>query len=238
MDRQKLLGWISLGIWTLAILAVFPYALAISACNKRSSIPRDKNEKESSTFPTHRQTTPTETLQERQEGRRGDYASIPPCPTPLCATSCDSLPKHLQTTPTETRQRQEKHPGDNTILSCAIPLCETGPSPVPNICIIKFNLLPAGKKIPPKKLPRTVSEAARTIISQLSAEEQELVRSAPVNNLFVFHHGWGTQIRNDLGLWGRNRDLLANCGTSEPDNCSFIIIKEVWKQLQHKPVRN
>jgi hypothetical protein len=103
----------------------------------------------------------------------------------------------------------------------------------------------AGEKpaMPPKALrerdtwPTTVDEAARLIVSKLSPADKEKVRKTPESDLILFHHGWGTGIRNSLGLWRGNERLLASCARGQgqpvhPDDCSMQIIEAVWKLLQ------
>lgn len=82
------------------------------------------------------------------------------------------------------------------------------------------------------KWPRTVDEAATRLIREMSKKDREFVRSTPETELFQFHHGWGTGIRNRFGLWRGNDELLADTRTQHPDDASFVIIKEVWTRLQ------
>jgi hypothetical protein len=103
----------------------------------------------------------------------------------------------------------------------------------------------AGEKpvMPPRALrerdtwPATVDEAARLIVSKMSPADKEKVRTTPQNDLIRFHHGWGTGIRNSLGLWRGNERLLASCAGGQgepvhPDDCSMQIIEAVWRLLQ------
>jgi hypothetical protein len=87
-----------------------------------------------------------------------------------------------------------------------------------------------------KRLPRTVDEAVDEIISGLSEDDKALVRGTARDDLIRFHHGWGTGIRNGLGLWGDNTELLASCGSPRmhADTASMVIIKAVWARLQEK----
>jgi len=80
--------------------------------------------------------------------------------------------------------------------------------------------------------PATVDEAAERIISGMSDEDKALVRSTKRDDLLMFHHGWGTGIRNDFGLWQGNTALLESCGPIHPDGCSMVIIERVWERLQ------
>jgi hypothetical protein len=71
---------------------------------------------------------------------------------------------------------------------------------------------------PPKTIverdiwPTTVDEAARGIVAQLDDESKARVRATKREQLIGFLHGWGTGIRNSLGLWRGTETLLASCG--------------------------
>jgi hypothetical protein len=83
--------------------------------------------------------------------------------------------------------------------------------------------------------PKTVDEAAREIAENLSEEDRATVGNTPRKDLIRFHHGWGTGIRNGLGLWRGNESLLSSCGKGKPvhpDDCSMVIIEAVWERLQ------
>ncbi len=81
-------------------------------------------------------------------------------------------------------------------------------------------------------LPRTVLEAVKQILGEMAAEDKREVRDMPKDELGQFHHGWGQGIRNSMGLWGRNPELLADTGKSHADDASMVIIEAVWKALQ------
>lgn len=72
------------------------------------------------------------------------------------------------------------------------------------------------------------------------------VRSTPKDELILFHHGWGTGIRNAFGLWKGNAALMRSCAEARggrtgagtgaaflhPDSASMVIIEAVWLRLQ------
>jgi hypothetical protein len=82
--------------------------------------------------------------------------------------------------------------------------------------------------------PRTVNEAVTQILSGMNKADRELVRSTKQEDLILYHHGWGTGIRNDLGLWQGNEALMADCHADHPDGASMVIIEAVWQRLQPK----
>ena len=83
--------------------------------------------------------------------------------------------------------------------------------------------------------PATVDEAARRIVGELDEESKARVRATKKDRLIQYHQGWGTGIRNSLGLWRGNVKLLESCGQGKgvhPDDCSMIIMEAVWTLLQ------
>ena len=80
--------------------------------------------------------------------------------------------------------------------------------------------------------PKTVNEAVTNILATMSDEDKIRVGDTPKNELILFHHGWGTGIRNDFGLWRGNTNLMADCHAGHPDDASMVIIEPVWQKLQ------
>ena len=83
-----------------------------------------------------------------------------------------------------------------------------------------------------KDWPRSVDEAATRILGTMSEADKQRVRATKKDDLIQFHHGWGTGIRNDFGLWGGNKELMADCHAANPDDASMVIIEAVWQRLQ------
>jgi hypothetical protein len=96
-----------------------------------------------------------------------------------------------------------------------------------------------------EKQPKTVDAAVQHIVAKLSAKDKKRLRGNKKEDLIQYHHGWGTGIRNDLGLWGRNPDLLADCSLKRygkkrqihPDDASMIIIEAIWTYLVDNPTK-
>jgi hypothetical protein len=83
--------------------------------------------------------------------------------------------------------------------------------------------------------PATVDEAARRIVGELDDESKQRVRSTKRDQLMQYYFGWGTGIRNSLGLWRGNEKLLESCGRgtrADPEACSMTIIEAVRTLLQ------
>lgn len=83
-----------------------------------------------------------------------------------------------------------------------------------------------------EELPKTVDEAVNRILAEMDDENKARVRQTPREKLILFHHGWGTGIRNAFGLWRGNAALLESCGERHPDDASMVIIRAVWARLQ------
>ena len=88
----------------------------------------------------------------------------------------------------------------------------------------------------PDKWPTTVQDTVKDILSRMSEKDKELVRNTKRGDLIMFHHGWGTGIRNYYGLWRGNQKLIESaCGRScHPDDASMVIIRAVWRELKSK----
>ena len=81
--------------------------------------------------------------------------------------------------------------------------------------------------------PKTCDTAVDLLISNLSEKTKKEVRQTKYDSLIMFHHGWGTSIRNNFGLWRGNKQLIKSCSndTAHPDSVSTIIIKKTWLKL-------
>lgn len=85
-----------------------------------------------------------------------------------------------------------------------------------------------------EELPKTVEEAVNRILAGMDDANKTRVRETPRDKLILFHHGWGTGIRNAFGLWSGNTALLESCGERHPDDASMVIIEAVWARLQQR----
>jgi hypothetical protein len=85
-----------------------------------------------------------------------------------------------------------------------------------------------------KSWPKTVKEAATQILSEMSEKDKETVWNTKKEDLIKFHQGWGAGIRNDMGLWQGNKELMKDAKANHPDDASMVIIEAVWSTLQKK----
>jgi hypothetical protein len=80
--------------------------------------------------------------------------------------------------------------------------------------------------------PKTVDEAVTRLLAEMDDADKTGLRDTKKEDLILLHHGWGTGIRNDFGLWRGNTNLMADCHAQHPDDASMVIIKAVWQKLQ------
>lgn len=85
-----------------------------------------------------------------------------------------------------------------------------------------------------ERFPVTINEAVDIIVGGMTDEDKIQILGKSRDDLIIYHHGWGTGIRNEFGLWRGNTALLDDCGGSDihPDACSMIIIEAVWERLR------
>ena len=99
----------------------------------------------------------------------------------------------------------------------------------------------------PKQWPKTVDEAVDQLVLTMSEEDIETLRNMVKRDLIILHHGFGTYVRNEFGLWRGNKELLKSCALQiypdnpydefipmfvHPDNASMVIIGATWRRLQ------
>ena len=82
-------------------------------------------------------------------------------------------------------------------------------------------------------LPETVDQAIHYLLSKLDEENQNELKNMKREDLVKLHHGYGTGIRNSLGLWDRNAKLYSDPEITGkfPDDVSSYIIERMWDFL-------
>jgi hypothetical protein len=83
-------------------------------------------------------------------------------------------------------------------------------------------------------LPATVDEAIQTMYAWLDEENRQILKAMQEHELIRLHHGYGTGIRNGLGLWGQNTALMTTPELKgmHPDDMSTYLIQRLWRYLQ------
>ena len=99
------------------------------------------------------------------------------------------------------------------------------------------------KKCEIKYPAKTLKEAVDILYNCIAKEDQEYIGKLKKSDLIRnLHHGFGTWIRNNFGLWAGNellkKDIVKFAGKKylHPDSCSTVIIEEFWKKLNKEKV--
>lgn len=87
---------------------------------------------------------------------------------------------------------------------------------------------------PTPPLPRTVDEAVTVLKTHWLSEKDRawILGNAEEDVVLRLYRPFGTGVRNAFGLWGRNPELLASCGTEDPEACSVVILKRLWRSIR------
>jgi len=64
--------------------------------------------------------------------------------------------------------------------------------------------------------------------------EQAKIAAMTEDDLISLHFGLGMWIRNNLGLWHGNPELLAATGKQDPDDASVVIVQAFWQRLREE----
>ncbi len=80
-------------------------------------------------------------------------------------------------------------------------------------------------------MPDTLDEAVAILLKGMSPDDLASLAAIAEEDLIMYHHGWGTGIRNAFGLW-HNRALVESCGCEDPDDASMVIIRGAWKEAK------
>ena len=87
-----------------------------------------------------------------------------------------------------------------------------------------------------KEWPETLDEAAGVVIATLSDEDKTYIAGMAEGDLIGLHFSLGMWIRNNLGLWQGNQELMQSIRQRtpaiHPDDVSMVIIEEAWKRLR------
>jgi len=97
-----------------------------------------------------------------------------------------------------------------------------------SICLLTSGHLSAAAK------PKTVAEAVEIIRTKwISDDDRDWILRNPKDHVRAsLHFTLGLEIRNQFGLWGRNSALMKSCGVNHPDDCSGIIIEQLWRRIR------
>ncbi len=84
----------------------------------------------------------------------------------------------------------------------------------------------------PRSFPRTIDAAVDRVLELLPAEARGPLREAEGDGLTAFHDGLGAPVRDELGAWSGNADLLADSRTTDAGDCSMAILAAASARLR------
>lgn len=86
-----------------------------------------------------------------------------------------------------------------------------------------------------EELPGTVADAIVYLQSRTAPDVIAAIRRTPYTELIDFHRDIGMQIRNILGLWGRNPALISSLPEAErwPDDAAMYLLRAWWRSLNN-----
>ena len=82
------------------------------------------------------------------------------------------------------------------------------------------------------ELPTTIGGAVRLMLGLVPDDEQTRISQMRENDLTELNMGLGQWVRNYLGLWGVNLDLLAVTGAPNADDASAVIVRAFCSTLR------
>lgn len=82
------------------------------------------------------------------------------------------------------------------------------------------------------KFPTTVDEAVRLLLSMVDESEQTKIAAMDSDDIYTLHFGLGVWIRNHMGFYAGNDQLLQATGATEPDDASMVILRAFRDRLR------
>jgi len=88
-------------------------------------------------------------------------------------------------------------------------------------------------------VPKNLDDCFVQLEKILKSGDIEKMRSGTEEDMVKYHHGFGTWMRNDWGLWGGSRlaKWFNTQGIRHPDDMSGIILDSFWRHLNNKPIK-
>jgi hypothetical protein len=80
--------------------------------------------------------------------------------------------------------------------------------------------------------PTTVDAAVRLLLNMVDETEQAKIAAMEADDLYILHFGLGMWIRNSMGFYSGNTNLITATGEAEPDDASMVIIRAFHEQLR------
>ena len=104
------------------------------------------------------------------------------------------------------------------------------------VALWKYPQHPHNRRPHPSTLT-TLAEVVEDIIARMGEDDKANVRGKTKDELIELDFGWGQGIRNYYQLW-HNKPLVKAIGKAHPEEASWVIIEEGWKQLKQTDDKN
>jgi len=82
------------------------------------------------------------------------------------------------------------------------------------------------------EFPTTVDAAVRLLMSMVDESEQDKIAAMDANDIYTLHFGLGVWVRNHMGFYAGNAQLLKATGETEPDDASMVIMRAFRDRLR------
>jgi hypothetical protein len=104
----------------------------------------------------------------------------------------------------------------------------------------KYKINPTKDKNSPAGLyiPENLEDCFGELGKMLQPELIEEMKSGTEDDMITYHHGLGTWLRNNWGLWSGSRlaKYFNGLGIKHPDDMSGVILDSFWRHLNNKPI--
>ena len=86
--------------------------------------------------------------------------------------------------------------------------------------------------------PRSLREAVAWLVYELPLKEKATIANMKSDELEILHLTLGGYVRENFGLWGKNKSLMDSCRSVcreenlHPKIASQIILKSLWERLR------
>lgn len=77
-----------------------------------------------------------------------------------------------------------------------------------------------------------MDEAVRLLTGLVIENVQARIAALQETDLVYLHFGLGKWVRNNLGLWDADSDLLKTTGQTNADDASDLIVRAFWTKLK------
>jgi glutathione peroxidase-family protein len=88
-------------------------------------------------------------------------------------------------------------------------------------------------------IPKDLEDAFIELKKMLSPALLNEIRLKSEKDMIEYHHGFGTWLRNNWGLWAGSRlaQYFRQSGIKHPDDMSGIILTSFWRHLHSQPIK-